>query len=94
LLLGEATAGGAGTLGCLMAFGGDGGGACRIIGVFAEKGVVGGTVILVLTRGSGVRELMKNIIKSARIGMTMMRTSTVTPSGVKRKYERWPSCWK
>jgi hypothetical protein len=44
--------------GCLTAFAGDGGGACRIMGVFGEKGVAEGTVILVLTYGSGVRELM------------------------------------
>lgn len=85
LLRGVVTVGGLGMSGCLTAFAGDGGGDCRITGVFGEKGVAEGTVMLVLICGSGVWELMKNIIKSAMIGMMMRRTSTVAPSGVKRK---------
>jgi hypothetical protein len=68
-----------------MTFAGDGGGACRMRGAFGEKGTAGRTVTLVLTSGSGVRELIKNMTKSAITGMTIISTTTVRPSRVKRK---------
>ena len=41
--------GGAGMLGCLTGFAGDGGGAWRMTGVFVENGVADGVVILTFT---------------------------------------------
>jgi hypothetical protein len=93
LLIGVGRAGVAGILraGCLTTFIGDGGGGCRMTGIFGNA--AGCTVMLVLTSGTGVRELMKNKTKSAMTGTTIMSTSTVVPSKVKRKCERRPSCW-
>lgn len=50
-----------------------------------------GTAILTLVSGKGVRELIKNKVKSALTGMTIKNTITMTPRRVKRKYKR-PSC--
>jgi len=71
--------------GCLMAFARGGADAGRGPGVLGTKGPAGCTVMLVSTAGPGARELMKNMIKSAMTGMTMMSTNTVVLSRVKRK---------
>jgi len=85
LLSGIRGTGGVGivNVGCFMIFAGGGG--CCMTGIFGEWGAAGAPVILTLFAGIGVRELMKNRIKSAPTGMTMMSTNTITPSRVKRK---------
>jgi len=78
----------------LIGVGSEGAGGIRMTGVFTGKGVAGITEILTLVSGPGVRELMKNRIKSAAAGMTKVSTMTINPKRVKRKYERLPCCWK
>ncbi len=48
-------------------------------------GVAGMKRILTLVSGNGVRELMKNRVKIAMMGTTMMSTLRMAPRVVKRK---------
>jgi hypothetical protein len=72
-------------VGTLTGVGSERAGGIRIAGVFAGKGVAGITEILTLVSGTGVRELMKNTIKSAAAGMTKVSTMAINPNRVKRK---------
>lgn len=56
-----------------------------MMGMFAAEGVAGATLILTSVWGGGVRELMKNRMMSAVIGMTIKSTIAITPRRVKRK---------
>ncbi len=69
-------------VGCLIFFADGGSGACRMTGAY---GVAGMKRILTLVSGNGVRELMKNRVKIAMMGTTMMSTLRMAPRGVKRK---------
>jgi hypothetical protein len=71
-------------LGCLMAFAGDGGGACLMIGVFDEKGAAGGTVMFVFTFGCSRLENV-NRSRSAVIGIMISRIKRSSPSRVSLK---------
>jgi hypothetical protein len=72
-------------VGCLMLLAGGGGGACRMTGAFVEEDAGGAPATLTLVSGMGVRELMKNMTKSAMTGMTISSANTMTPSRVKRR---------
>jgi hypothetical protein len=86
LLVGVAVIGvGMLNVGCLILIVGDGAGGTRMTGVFAGRGVAGITEMLTLVSFSGVRELMRNRIKSAMTGMMMISTLAISPKRVKRK---------
>lgn len=84
LLLSGGGVGRGGTLSGLIGLG-DGGGGSRMVGIFAEEGIAGATLILVSICVGGVRELIMNKTKSAVTGMTIKSTIAMTPSRVKRK---------
>jgi hypothetical protein len=56
-----------------------------MMGIFAEDGVAGATLILTSVYVGGVRELIKNRMKSAVIGITIKSTIAMIPSRVKRR---------
>ncbi len=84
LLLSGGGVGRGGTLSGLIGLG-DGGGGNRMMGIFAEDGVAGATLILTSVYVGGVRELIKNRMKSAVIGITIKSTIAMIPSRVKRR---------
>ena len=56
-----------------------------MVGIFAEEGRAGATLILTSVYVGGVRELIKNKMKRALTGMTIKSTIAMTPRRVKRK---------